>query len=184
MQEPYFWYVFYVKTNTEPRVMCDVGQFVATHRFEHEFEAFCPESEVYYRKYRHVPGRQYRKRPLFPGYVFVETTMPEAEFLREFGTFVFGSADIIRLLRSGDNRIALPSDERQRLEYLLRGKRCFERSSGVIIGDKVCVTDGPLKGREGSITKINRHNHSADIELDLFGGKTKVTVALEIIDRS
>lgn len=185
MQEPYYWYVLYVRANTEPRVVRDVERFVRTRGYAHEFDVFCPQSEFYYRnKKEREAGRQYRKRPLFPNYVFVETTMPQDEFLRELGTYAYGSADIIRLLKSGENNIALPVDERRRLEYFLRGKRCFDRSIGVIVGDRVCVSDGPLKGMEGAIVRVNRHNRSADVELEMFGGKIKAQVALEIVEKT
>ena len=184
MQEPYFWYVLYVKTNTERRVISDITRFVDKRGFPYEFDPFCPESEFYYRNKKDgEPGKRYKKRPLFPGYVFVETTMPQELFLREFGTYVYGSTDIVRILKSGESRIALPEDERRRLEYLLRGKRCFTHSIGVIIGDKVIISDGPLKDFEGIIKHINRHNRYADIELEMFGGKIKAQVALEIVEK-
>ena len=186
MEEPYFWYVMYVRTNTENRVIEDIDRFIEKSGFDYEFEPFCPVAEFYYRnKDARRPGKVYRKRPLFPGYVFIETNMPAKEFVREFATYIYGSNDIIRLLRSGSpDSIALPKDERQRLEYLLKGKRCLERSVGYIVGDKVTVESGPLVGKEGLITYINRHNRFADIELDMFGGKIKARVALEIVSKN
>lgn len=185
MLEPYYWYVLYVKTNSENRVVQDISRYVAKRAFDFEFDPFCPESEFYYRsKAERRLGKTYRKRPLFPGYVFVETTMPSPEFLREFGTYARGSDDVIRILRNGNSEyVALPMDERRRLEFLLRGKRCLEHSIGVIVGDKVMVHDGPLKDFEGCITRINRHNRSAEIELEMFGGTIKAQVALEIIEK-
>lgn len=186
MQEPYFWYVMYVRTNSEQRVIDDIDRYIEKQKFDGEFDPFCPESEYYYRnKQDRRLGKTYRKRPLFPGYVFMETTMPPEKFVREFGAYIYGSQDIIRLLRMGaPTNIALPIDERRRLEFLLRGKRCLERSVGYMVGDNVVVEDGPLKGAEGLITYINRHNRYADIEVDMFGGKIKARVALEIVQRS
>ncbi len=186
MQEPYFWYVFYVRTGSERRVIEELTRTVSNVDAPYEFDPFCPESEFYYRGSRDKQaGKQYRRRPLFPGYVFMETTMPSREFLTAFGSYIYSSHDIIRLLKpgSGDN-IALPKDERERMEFLLKGKRCVERSVGYIVGDKVTVTDGPMRGREGMISYINRHNRYADIEVDMFGGKIKARIALEIVERS
>ena len=67
---------------------------------------------------------------------------------------------------------------------MLKGKRCLERSVGYIVGDRVCVQDGPLKDSEGLIKYINRHNRFADIEVDMFGGKVKARVALEIVEKT
>lgn len=187
MNEPYFWYVLYVRTGAESRVTDDMNKYAATRALGCGFESFCPESEYYYRnKKERQLGRTYKKRPLFPSYVFVETDMPPKEFLREFGAYVYASRDVIRILKAGesDDGIALPADERRRLEFLLKGKRCLERSVGYIVGDKVCVRDGPLKDCEGLIKYINRHNRYADIEVDMFGGKVKARVALEIVEKT
>lgn len=186
MQEPYQWYVLYVRTSAENRVVHDIARFVGTHDFSpYEIEPFCPESEAYYRSGKaKAQKKSYRRLPLFAGYVFIETTMPADEFLSKFGQFIHSSPDIIRILKYGSgNNIALPDVERMRLEYLLRGKRCLEHSVGYVIGDKVYIAAGPLVGSEGLITYINRHNRYADIELELFGGKVKARAALEIVEK-
>lgn len=187
MEEPYYWYVMYVRTNAEKRVASDISRYVAERGESVPVEPFCPESESYYRnKTDRLLGKTYRRRPLFPGYVFVETQMPPEQFIKTMGDFIYHSTDIVRLLRmSGDMKsIAVPTEERRRLEFLLTGKRCIEHSIGYIVGDKVCVNSGPLKDREGLITYINRHNRFADIEVDLFGSKVKARVALEIVDKT
>ena len=186
MNEPYYWYVFYVKTGTENRVVQDIARFADSAGFNSETVLpFCPESEIYYRAAKNkTAGNTYKKRPLFSSYVFVETALPAQDFLREFGSFIYTSNDIIRLLKNGEgNNIALPIEERMRLEYLLKGKRYVQRSVGFIEGDKVTITAGALVGCEGLITYINRHNRYADIQMDMFGGKTKARVALEIVEK-
>ena len=184
MREPYQWYILYVRSNAEKRVVDDFNRFVAAHAFEDEFDPFCPQTEVYFRsKKDKQSGRAYRKRPLFPGYVFVETALNAKEFLNIFGSLIYTSQDIIRLLKSGKDNIALPDEERIRLEFLLKGKRCIDRSVGFIDGDKVVITAGPLIGQEGLITYINRHNRYADIEINMFGGTIKAHVALEIVEK-
>ena len=181
MQEPYYWYVFYVRTGKENRVVQDIARFADTKGLTAEaIEPFCPLTETYYR----TGGvKRYQKRPLFASYVFVETRLGPKEFISEFGSFVYSSQDIIRLLSSGKDNITLPDCERERLEFLLKGKRCVERSVGFINGDTVTITAGPLMSCEGMITYINRHNRYADIELNMFGGKTKARVALEIVEK-
>lgn len=186
MNEPYQWYVLYVRTNAEKRVVDDLSKFVAEQAFEFGVDPFCPESESFYRnKSDRKQGQTYRRRPLFPGYVFIESELPPAEFIKTFGDYIARNSDIVRLLRMSGARdsIAMPRDERQRLEYLLTGKRCVEHSVGYIVGDKVCVRSGALVGREGLIKRINRHNRAAEIEIEMFGGTVKATVALEIVQK-
>ena len=59
----------------------------------------------------------------------------------------------------------------------------MEHSIGYIEGDRIIITGGPLVGREGGIKKINRHHRVAQIEIDMFGQKQVVDVALEIVEK-
>lgn len=185
MNEKNYWYILYVRSGKEQRVMDDFKQAFYKRNLPYEIEPFCPESEYYYRnKSERQLGRFYRKRPLFSGYVFLETAMPQKEFGKEFADYIYKSEDIIRLLKyGGTDMIALSDAEKARFEYLFKGKRCLEHSVGYIEGDRIVVTAGPLAGREGMITHINRHNRTAAIQMEMFGGKTEVKVALEIVDR-
>ena len=101
MNEPYYWYVLYVRTGAENRVADDLKRYVSSRALGCDIDPFCPESEYYYRnKKDRQLGRTYKKRPLFPSYVFVETSMPPKEFMREFGSYFYASHDVIRLLLS------------------------------------------------------------------------------------
>lgn len=184
MREEYYWYVLYTRTNAEARVAADFSEAFKKRELDYSLDPFCPESEVYYRKSGGSQEKVYKKRPLFPNYVFLETDMPEKEFLTEFSDFIYKSCDIVRILKYGSNgKIAIDPDERKRFEYLFKGKRCLEHSSGYIVGDTVTVTAGALIGCEGLITHINRHNRMAIIKLEMFGGVIEAKVALEIVDK-
>ena len=185
MEEPYWWYVLFVRANSERRVVRDVTDFAKANKLKYEIEVFIPESEHFYRnKKLRETGKQYHKRPLFPGYVFVETNMKSQDFLNFFSQFVYHSEDIIKLLRYGEfGEIAIPLDERRRFEYLFKGKRCLEHSQGFIEGDKIIIENGPLMGQEGNIKYINRHNHCAKVEFEMFGKAIFADVALEIVKK-
>ena len=61
--------------------------------------------------------------------------------------------------------------------------RYVESSSGIIIGDSVYIKEGPLKGYESIIRKIDRHKRKAIIELEFMGAVRQVAVALEIVEK-
>lgn len=146
MQEPYWWYVLYVRSNTEHKVAESFQKSFIRKGLQYKLEAFCPESEKYYKdKQYRIMGKIYQKRPLFPGYVFIETNMPSDIFQSEFYDVIYNSTDIIRLLRYGaSSQIALRQEERRRFEYLFKGKRCIEHSVGYFDSDKIIITGGPL----------------------------------------
>ncbi len=180
-----WWYVLYVKSNTEHRVIKEMNQYIETLSLNYKVEPFVLESEQYYRnkKYQRL-GNKYQKRPLFPGYVFVETDMPDTEFIQVFYDYIYKSSSIIKLLPSNNkNRLAISDEEKTRLEYWCLGRRCIGHSEGYIENDRIIIITGPLVGFEGQIRKINRHNCSADIEITILGRKQVVKVALEIVKK-
>lgn len=185
MKDPYWWYVLYVRSNTEHRVAKYVNLAFRNKGLPYELEAFSLEAERYFnsRKMKDS-GNPFIRRPIFSNYIFIETNMPEKEFREAFFSIGYNSADIIRLLTYGKSGIiALRYEERIRLEYLFRSKRCLEHSVGYIEGDRVIITGGALIGIEGSIKKINRHHRSAQIEIILFNETQIIEVALEIVSK-
>lgn len=184
MLQSCWWYILFVRAGSENRVIADLRSAFEQKSPNYSFDLFYPEAEQYFRSKKYqILGHRYLKRPLFPGYVFIETDMPASDFLSEYITFIYRSMDIIRILKDSSGEIALPETERQRLNYLLRGKHCLEHSVGYIVGEQIVVTAGPLMGREAIIKKINRHNRDALIELELFGETLSLKIALEIISK-
>lgn len=183
MQDKY-WYILYTRTNAEERAMRGISEAFRKRRLSYKFEPFCPETEFYYRgKKAELNGTSYRTRRLFPNYVFIETDMPEQEFIDAFEKFIFASSDIIRLLRYSEKNIALRSDEKARLEALLDDDRVLRRSTGKLIHDEIIIDDGPLKGNENFIAHINRHNRVAKLSIDMFYGKVTAIATLEITEK-
>ena len=93
MNEPYWWYILFVRAGAEHRVVNDLRRFFAHSGIPYETDPFCPESECYYRsKELRKLGKNYIRRPLFPGYVFLETNMPADEFIGQAGRYIYASS--------------------------------------------------------------------------------------------
>ena len=58
-----------------------------------------------------------------------------------------------------------------------------EMSKGIIEGDKVIITSGPLSKFKGEITYIDRHKRLAVIRIEMFGRWMDVKIGLEIVHR-
>ena len=71
--------------------------------------------------------------------------------------------------------------ETQKTEKAADGKWHMS-SSGVSIGSRLVVTDGPLKGREGDIVYVNRHKQFVRMRTVFMGTTTEITLPLEIIE--
>ena len=136
----------------------------------------------------YVPRREVMRREegqwatvretLFPGYIFVETREIQLvmESLARIPAFT-------RVLGVSDERvIPLSPDEVAWLTALMKPlDKVVEMSVGVIEGDRVMVTSGPLKGHEALISRIDRHKRAAYLDMRMFGRTKTIKVGLEIV---
>lgn len=115
---------------------------------------------------------------LFPGYIFVQTA-DSAALAHELACV----PAFTRLLGSGDDKfIPLTDDEVAWLNAFANIQtHVVEMSVGVIEGERVLVTKGPLRGREAQIARIDRHRRIAELEVRMFGRTKRIKVGLEIV---
>lgn len=140
-------------------------------------DCFIPRREVMHRQ----EGQwQRRLEKLFPAYVFVKTADPEQlrKALRKIPAFT-------RMLTSaGDTCLPLFADEVAWINATTStDTHVMEMSEGIIEGDRVMVTRGPLKGHEASITRIDRHKRLAWVDMSMFGRSKTIRVGLEIVSK-
>ena len=110
----------------------------------------------------------------------METNEPElaSERLRELPLFMRVLADV------GGEFLSLSDDETSWIRSLTTERsHVVEMSEGVIEGDRVIVTQGPLKGREAWITKVDRHKRLAWLDMRMFGRTKSIKVGLEIVSK-
>ncbi len=138
-------------------------------------ECYIPEREVAEKR----DGRWVRAvKRLLPGYVFVRTDDPDA-----LAAGLRGLPGFSRLLGvSGERFLPLTPGEEAWLGALANPEtHVVELSQGVIEGDRVRVSAGPLMGLESAIRKVDRHKRAAWIEVSLMGRTKLVKVGLEIV---
>jgi len=61
---------------------------------------------------------------------------------------------------------------------------CIDASKGFIEGDRVKIVSGALMGMESKIIKVNKRKCSAVIEIDMFGVTQRMTLMLEVLEKS
>ncbi|MBR1798180.1 MAG: antiterminator LoaP [Clostridiales bacterium] len=115
---------------------------------------------------------------LFPGYVFMITSKPQ-----ELYDQLWRVEGLTKLLHVEKQILTLTDSEVEFMKRLGGKEHIAQMSIGFIVGDKVTVTDGPLKGLEGMIKKIDRHKRQCIVETDMFGQKTKMIVGIEIVSK-
>ena len=171
------WFVFFVKTGSE-YAACE---FMNKLFNKDESTAFIPQVELIYKNSRLI---RKELKPMFPGYVFADSALDERTFITNAYKLVRFSKCIFSLL-GGKNIgcIKLGENEKKFLLSFYDDGYVTEESKGFIIGDKIFVTSGPLKGRESMIKKIDRHKRRAEIETIFLGENRRISVSLEIISK-
>lgn len=116
-------------------------------------------------------------RPLLPGYVIAVTERPQ-----ELASVLHSIPRLTRLLTVGDDFVPLRSEEKVWIEEATKkGDRVVPMSIAVGKGDAFSVTEGPLKGREGLVTKVNRRKCQAIVELHVGQITIRTKVGLAIL---
>lgn len=132
-----------------------------------------------YEESKRYKGEWHKKtKILFPGYVFVVSSN-----VRQLFSGLKSVIGMTKLLGNGDAIVPLTLEE---TDFLLQfgGKdQVVKLSEGIIENDRVIVTNGPLKGYEGLICKVDRHKKMAWLEMMMFGRLQKIEVGLEIVEK-
>lgn len=172
------WFVFFVQTGSE-QTACD---FLNKLFNKEDSNAFIPQVELIFKNSRLI---RKELRPMFPGYVFADSTLNERTFITQAYRFTRFSKCIFQLLGTKNIEfMKLTEDEKNYLLGFCEGGYVTEESKGFIIGDKIFVTSGPLKGRESIIKKVDRHKRRAEIEMSFLGDIRLVNVSLEIVSKA
>lgn len=171
------WYILFTRTGREGKV----EQLLKERLDTDIYLPFIPMLETLFKN-----SGQVRKelKPLFPSYVFIESEISRLEFVNDIRSIIFNSKDVLRYLRYGDSdEIAMREQEKCMLFSLCNDDHCIESSRGIIEGNNVYIKEGPLKGKESIVRKIDRHKRRAIIDLDFMGSVRQISVALEIVEK-
>ncbi len=117
---------------------------------------------------------------LFPGYIFMISDDANKLFQE-----LKKVPEITKLLgKYGQDIFPLNEDEIVFLKSFGKDDHIVNMSIGYIEGDKIFVSGGPLKNKEGIIKKVDRHKRLAFIEVEFLGQITNAKVGLEIIKKN
>ena len=176
------WYVIQVSTGSEDR-MCKVIERACGKLDEAAGdeggrvglrECFNPKFES--RKKRMGEWRDV-ERTLLPGYVIADVQNPV-----KLAYALSRIEDFCRMLVSDGTYSPLDEAERVWIEsYTKENQRVIPLSYGFRDGDTYVVSSGPLKGKEAIITKLDRKNCLAHIELHAGPMTFKKTLGLVIL---
>lgn len=166
------WYVIHTKTGYEQQCLERCEQYIDASAYN---KVFIPQfiAQKHFKKEWHDV-----KKVLFPGYLFVdtETIEPVIAGLKKFRQYS-------KVLRDGEVVSPITKEEQAFLSLLMDSEYTIHYSQGLLIGDKVCVTQGPLKNIQGYVKSIDRHRRIAKLEVPFFGRPTPIEIGFGAIMR-
>lgn len=163
------WYVVWTSTGSEERVAKAVKEMNCQNR------CFVPKRIV---QERRKGNWEYTEKNMFPGYFFVDT-----DDIEEFANQLHKVEGFATVLTVDKKFFPLSGKDDELTEDLFNNNGIFDVSKGIIEGDNIIVTSGPLRGQEGLIKKIDRHKRQAYLEFTMFDQVIRGTVDLEIVEK-
>ncbi len=166
------YYVVQVKTRGEEKYLSLAGRSTR----EWAVRLLWPRRNLTIRK----QGRNIRSlAPIFPGYLFIEADSLDPELywsLKRIPGF-------FRFLRSNDDIIPIEGDDKRLLLHFLSYGEIIDKSK-VIFDDnnRIRVLEGPMKGLEGLIVKVDRRKKRAKIRLTMYSEAHLVDLGFEVIE--
>ena len=103
--------------------------------------------------------------PIFPGYIFLQTESMDPHLYWELKRV----PGFYRFLKSNHDIQPLPEADARILTRLLRFGEIVHKSVATFDpGGRIRILEGPLKGLEGHIVRVDRRKGRAKIRLDLY----------------
>lgn len=167
------WYAVQVETRKESVIKDYCSKLVDRTTYNDIFVLRFNKVKKFYGKWHQ------ESKVMFPGYIFIDTDTPEQvyEALKNVPAFT-------NLLgRDKDSFVPIERSKEELFRKMVNDNYEIAMSCGLIDGDKVTITDGPLAGKEAMICKINRHKRTATLNVEMFGDKVGVTVGLEVVEK-
>ena len=163
------WYVIWTSTGSENKTAKAVQEMSCQNR------CFIPRRIVQMKK----KGEWIQtEKNMFPGYFFVDT-----DDIEELALQLQKVEGFSTVLTVNKKFYPLTGKDAELTEDLYNNKGIFDVSKGIIEGDEIVITSGPLKGQEGLIKRIDRHKRLAYLEFVMFDQVVKGAVGLEIIEK-
>ena len=118
-------------------------------------------------------------KSIFPGYLFLEADEIDADTFQEFRHIHFFN----RFLKADDKIYPLPLDEAKKIYELAKYGRVIGQSKVVYNEqDRIVVIEGPMKGLEGQIVKVDRRKKRAKVRLSLYNNAYLIDFGFELLE--
>ncbi|MCK5348836.1 MAG: UpxY family transcription antiterminator [Desulfobacula sp.] len=153
MMEELKWFALLTRSNFE--------QTVHTNIVKKKIEAFLPTTK---RKSRRKDRNLMIKIPLFPGYIFVKSTVDPSDQLN-----ILKTIGAVRLLGNQSGPVPVPQSQVESLKILTNANMDLITGINIRIkkGEPVMILEGPMAGIKGEFSR--------------YKGKGRVVIKIEVL---
>jgi transcriptional antiterminator NusG len=139
---------------------------------------FCPQRSIDSRKKGKI---NQRTMAVFPGYIFIEAENNE-EIIKHQWEFR-RTGHFYRFLKSNQEITPLSNRDLEIVLHFIKNVGPVAGRSRVYFNEnsRIVVVDGPLKGLEGKIVKVDKRKGRAIIRLDLYEDSFTIDFSFEVI---
>ncbi len=173
---PMQYYIIQVTTDREQIFIDNMHKLNPQLAKEHNFIYLTRELSI---KRRGIWLKE--QQPVFPSYIILQTvnpigadTLQALKKLPDFYHFLNSNTDIVPL---ANNDLAIIQ------HFLGLGPKIGTSLVRFDENDRIVVVEGPLKGIEGNIIKVDRRKHRAKIKVDFHGSTYSMDLSFEDIER-
>ncbi len=167
-------YVLQTMTGEEQRFLR-----LARHAVE---RAGLTDTQIWWPRRRLVIRRQGRRipslAPLFPGYTIVEAPEIDDQRLRLFRR----CSGFVRFLPDNTAIQELRDRDLELIRHFLSFGEIVQQSRVTFdVNNRIVVQEGPLKGLEGKIVKVDRRKGRAKVQLDMYDNSFLIDLGFELM---
>lgn len=167
------YYAVQIQTGKEEKIIDNVKTNLA-NRLEKQRFIF-PKRIL---KIRKAGVQKEEEKPIFPGYFFIEAEDIDTEL---YNTLRY-TQGFLRFLKSNQEITSLSGKDLSILQHFLKFGQSISTSNVFFDkNDRICVTEGPLKGLEGLIVKVDKRKKRAKIKMDFANDSILIDLGFEII---
>lgn len=166
------WYVIYCKAGQEDTIINSCKQHISAEALTDAFQF------SYERMKRYLGEWHVDTYAMFPNYVFLQSEHPEmlSEELEPYRKFT-------NVLEQKGLLLAVKPEEEQVIRALCGEAHHMRMSRGVIAKGELTVTEGPLRGRESMIRRVDRHKRIAILNVHISRVLSDICAGLEVTEK-
>jgi len=149
-----------------------------SEKVSEEFLVWFPKKEV---KEKRQGQYETVERPMFSNYLFIYW---DGQFEVDFPFIdVRRIPTIVRILRYDDGTYNLKGKDREFAKWI-HMHNGFIRQSKVVYkeGQRIRICDGPLKGFDGNVIKVDKHHKRIVLRFELGGSFSDVSFTVDFLD--